>query len=66
MRINKNQLEGLVGVIAGTPGDEKYKNTVMGYIDGEIPIFIKTNLNQNQFNKFCDGQLSKEELKKAI
>lgn len=66
MKINKKQLRGMVGVIAGSEGSEVFKNTVMGYIDGEIPIFIKTNLTQKQWDKFVSGELSREELEEAI
>lgn len=64
--VNRSQLKAKVGVIAGTEESDKYKNTVMSYIDGQIPVFIRTNLNQQQWDKFCEGKLSEKELLKAI
>ena len=64
--INRSQLKRQVGVFAGDPDANKYKNTVISYIDGEIPVFIKTNLTQKQWNLFCDGMLSEEEILKSI
>lgn len=65
MRINKSQLKKLVGVVFGQEGWDNYKNIVVGYID-DIQIFISTNLNQDQWDKFCDGRLSESELLKSI
>lgn len=65
LEINKRKLKCLVGVIEGTEGSENYKNTVISYADG-IPIFIKTNLNQEQWDRFCNGKLTEEELKKVV
>lgn len=64
--INRNKLLNKIGVLAGADGAEKYKNTVVSYIYGEIPIFIKTNLNQEQWDKFLHGKLTEEELKKVV
>ncbi|SMC19417.1 hypothetical protein SAMN02745134_00825 [Clostridium acidisoli DSM 12555] len=63
--IKKSQLKAMVGVLASSEDAYKYKNTVIGYLDGYIPIFIKTNLNQEQWDKFCEGNLSQEELEKT-
>lgn len=65
MKIKKSQLKGIAGVILGAEGWEEYKNVVVGYID-DIRIFISTNLNQEQWDKFCYGKLSQEELEEAI
>jgi hypothetical protein len=67
-KIDKNKLGKKIGCVAGSESDNgliQYKNIVIGYID-DIPIFIKTNLNQSQWDKFCNGKLTKEELHRII
>lgn len=41
----------------------KYKNTFMAYIFGDIPLLFDTDLTQEQFNKFINGEYSLWEIK---
>ncbi|NMM61169.1 hypothetical protein HBE96_00310 [Clostridium sp. P21] len=55
-----------IGVIAGSENDDgSFKHEVIGYI-GKVPAVIKTNLNQHQWDLFCEGKLLREELRKYI
>lgn len=55
----------VVGTI-GTEGHTSFRNVVNGFIAGIIPVKIKTNLSQMQWDKFCNGELSELELRRAI
>jgi len=65
--INRSQLSKRpVGCILGSDSCNRFKNIVISYINGQNPILICTNLNQEQWDLFCDGKLSKKELDKYI
>lgn len=64
--IDKSKIGKRVGCILGSDGEEEFSNIVIGYINGQNPILIRTNLSQSQWNDFCDGKLSKQELDKYI
>lgn len=68
IEVNRNQIKHQVGVIASIATLEEnqyYKNTVISYM-GDMKVLIKTNLTQKQWNKFCEGKLSKKRLKQLI
>lgn len=64
--IPKSDLGAMVGQIYTGKRDNQFKNVVIGYVCGNIPIKIETNLNQEQWNRFCDGELSMWELESLI
>lgn len=66
--IDKSKLnQKNIAVIAGSENDDgSFKNKVLGFIDGEIPVLIKTNLSEKDLNLFCGGELSFEEIEKVI
>lgn len=43
-------------------GNFQYRNNFTAYILGDIPIFFETDLDEEQFTKFIDGEYSKEEI----
>lgn len=67
--INKNELSNKpIGCILGSNADDgryQYKNIVVGFVD-EQKIYVRTNLTQIQFNKFCQGKLNDSELEKCL
>lgn len=65
IEINRSQLSACVGVLSGEKGSDQFKNTVLSYINGDIPVWISTNLTQSQWDKFCNGKLPHKELIKA-
>lgn len=60
MTINKSQIIGKkpLGVLKGMKGSESYKNTIISYIDEDIPILISTDLTQEQWDRLCEGKLT--------
>lgn len=59
MEINIKDLGGKVGEIA----PKGYKgHAVNGYIAGIIPVKIQTGLTQEEWDDFCDGKYSREDL----
>jgi hypothetical protein len=61
LTVSKNQIEAKVGVLMGFEGWEEYKNVVTGYMDN-MKVLICTNLNQEQWDRFCNGELTKNEI----
>jgi len=59
-RIRKSQIIGRkpLGVIAGCEGLENYKNIIVTYLGGDIPILVATDLTQTQWNNLCEGNLT--------
>lgn len=53
MVINRDKLNKKMGFIASPD----YKgNAVTGYLFGNIPIKIATDMTQEEFDKLCDGK----------
>jgi hypothetical protein len=65
LTVSKNQIEAKVGVLMGFEGWEEYKNVVTGYMDN-MKVLICTNLNQEQWDRFCNGELTKNEIQEII
>lgn len=64
--IPKSHIGSKIGQLYTGTRDYSYKNLIKGYIDGQIPCLIETNLSQSQWNRFCDGELSEEVLLRNI
>lgn len=63
MTIKTSQIIGKrpLGVLKGAAGSENYKNTVIAYICGDIPVLLCTDLTQDQWDRMCEGNLSPKE-----
>lgn len=66
--IDKSKLnQKNIMVIAGSKDDDgSFKNKVLCFIDGKIPVVIKTNLSWEEWDLFYNGQIDYEEIDQVI
>lgn len=62
--VRKEQLGKKLGQIYTGIRDHNYKYLVKGYLDGEIPILVETDICPDLWDKICDGTLSQTEMAK--